>query len=183
MEIKIYGKCRGKLRLNFCSFYIKNHPKQGKKTTALDVLIRDNPLKPPNNLRGPQVEIRGFAWGDSVTEIARQPRGTLWECRVLGGERRVRCPREMHFSKLFVCVAYSCVISAYFYMFYICIDVKKPVLSDSSIKIWLSLIVFEILRINISASLLFLRRRTGTNGDALFLKSNFSCLRIKGKMN
>ena len=42
---------------------------------------------------------------------------------------------EMHFSKLFFCVAYNSVISAYVFMFYIFIDVKKCVLSDSSIRI------------------------------------------------
>ena len=51
---------------------------------------------------------------------------------------RVRCPMETHFSKLYFCVAYSSVIFAYFYMFYICIDVKKPVPLDSSIRIRLS---------------------------------------------
>ena len=40
------GKYRGKLRLDFCSFYIKNYPKKGNKTTAPDILIQDNPLKP-----------------------------------------------------------------------------------------------------------------------------------------
>ena len=48
---------------------------------------------------------------------------------------RVRCPMETHFSNLFFCVAYSSVISAYVFMFYIFIDVKKRVLSVSSIRI------------------------------------------------
>ena len=63
------GKYREKLRLDFCSIYINNHSKKGKKkkkkkNMALDIVMRDNPLKPPNNLGRPHVETRVFGWGD-----------------------------------------------------------------------------------------------------------------------
>ena len=84
------GNYRGKLRIDFCSFYIKNYPKKGKNTTTLDILIQDNPIKPPNNLGEPQ----GFGWG----ELSRRPpiayrpkhknnlnRGSLPPAPLLGG--------------------------------------------------------------------------------------------------
>ena len=39
----------------FLQFSLKNHPKKGKKTTALNILIRNDPKKPSSNLGGPLV--------------------------------------------------------------------------------------------------------------------------------
>ena len=38
--------------------------KKQQENMALDIVMRDNPLKPPNNLGRPHVETRVFGWGE-----------------------------------------------------------------------------------------------------------------------
>ena len=57
--------------------------------TSVSLNKRDKPFHPPNNLGGPVGNWGFWVGGIKVTENTKQPRGTLWECGVLGGEHRL----------------------------------------------------------------------------------------------
>ena len=50
----------GESSVSIFAVFTSKITQKGEKTIALAILIRDNPLKPPNNLGGPQVRTGGF---------------------------------------------------------------------------------------------------------------------------
>ena len=92
-DVDLLATIIGNSSQKVCTGFSTKNPKYQLKTTLfyapVSLKLWGKPLLTPNKLGTTQVGTRGFGWGVKITENTKPPRGTLWECGVLGSEHRL----------------------------------------------------------------------------------------------